>query len=678
MARKSKAERWKEVHRAALEEFDQIWTETYDERRQCNEDRRFVVVRGAQWEGLSKQFENRPMFELNKVAASCMRIENEYRNSRLSPQFISRNGKSDELCDVLDSLYRADEQDSGGFMAYDNALGEGIRGGMGAWRYVARPEDEYDDSDDYQRIRIEPIYDADTTVFFGLDGRKPDKSDATTCFVLTPYTHAAFKRQFPKAAAPSSWQKDDFGCMFDWVRPDRVWVAEYFVIDKVKETVNVYEDLLGEEVEYTDKELDDDDGAQRKELELTGARLKRQEKQGRKVVRKYMLSGNETLDECIVPGRNIPIVPYYGNRSIIDGIERIWGHIAYAKDSQRLMNMQISKLAEIMATSSEERPILTASQIAGNEGAWANANLNNLPYYLVNDMQDAQGNPMPSGPLGYTKTPQVPPVIAALFAAVDASMKDILGNPQAGDILVSGTSGKAAEIQQQRLDMASFIYMSNLATSMKRGAEIWRDMAREVYVEEKREMKAVGQDGKSISTTMVNVPQLVDGKMVISKDMMNADYDVTVDVGPSSVSARAATVRSVQGMLAVPAIDPTTANVLVLFSILNMEGEGIGDLRDWARQQLLRQGVVKPTEEEQAQLQAEASQQQEDPNATLLKAASEEAVAKAQKARAEVVETAANTEFLRAKTAEVKGKALGALGDLEARANGVAPVKPMG
>ena len=678
MARKSRTERWKEVHAAALEEFDQIWTETYDERKQCNEDRRFVVVRGAQWEGLSDQFENRPMFELNKVAASCMRIENEYRNSRLSPQFISRNGKSDELCDVLDSLYRADEQDSGGVQAYDNALGEGIRGGMGAWRYVARPEDEYDDSDDYQRIRIEPIFDADTTVFFGLDGRKPDKSDATTCFVLTPYTPAAFKRQFGKDALPSSWQKNDFGCLFDWVTPDRVWVAEYFVIDKAKETINVYQDLLGEEVEYTDEELKDDDGAQLKELELTGARLMRKEKKGRKIVRKYMLSGNSVLDECVIPGRNIPIVPYYGNRSIIDGIERITGHIAYAKDSQRLMNMQISKLAEIMATSSEERPIFTGEQMAGNEEHWANANINNIGYYLVNSILDASGNPMPSGPIGYTKPPQVPPVIAALFAAVDQSMKDILGNPQAGDILVSGTSGKAAEIQQQRLDMASFIYMSNLATAMKRGAEIWRDMAREIYVEEKREMKTVGTDGKSISTTMVNVPQLIDGKMVIAKDMMNADYDVTVDVGPSSVSARAATVRSVQGMLAVPSIDPQTANVLVLFSILNMEGEGIGDLRDWARQQLLRQGVVKPDEEEAAQMQAEAAQRQEDPQATLLKAASEEAVAKAQKARSEVVETAANTEFLRAKTAEVKSKTLGSLGDLEARANGVAPVKPVG
>ena len=97
MARKSRTERWKEVHAAALEEFDQIWTETYDERKQCNEDRRFVVVRGAQWEGLSDQFEDRPMFELNKVAASCMRIENEYRNS----QSAAESGAAPEVTAYL-------------------------------------------------------------------------------------------------------------------------------------------------------------------------------------------------------------------------------------------------------------------------------------------------------------------------------------------------------------------------------------------------------------------------------------------------------------------------------------------------------------------------------------------------------------------------------------------------
>lgn len=678
MARKSKAERWKEVHAAALEEFDQIWTETYDVRKQCNEARRYANVPGALWETLTDQFENRPMMEVNLLPSSCMRIENEYRNSRLEGSFVSRTGSADEFVEVLDSIHRADFQDSKGEQAIDVAFGEGLRGGFGAWRLVARKENEYDDSDDYQRIRYEPIYDADKSVFFGLDGRMQDKSDATTCFVLTPYTPKAFERHFGKDAVAASWNKNDFGCVFDWITPKRVWVAEYFVVDSVKDTINVYEDLTGEEVEYTDEELDDDNGAQRKELELTGARLKRKEKKGRKVVRKYMLSGNEVLDECIVPGTSIPIVPFFGNRAIIDGVERIWGHIAYALDAQRLKNMTLSKLAEIMATSSEERPILTAEQIAGHEDAWANANLNNYGYYLVNSILDKDGNPMPSGPIGYTKPPQVPPVLAALFAGVDQSMKDILGNPQAGDVLLSNTSGKAVEMQQQRLDMQSFIYMSNLAVSVKRALEIWEGMAQQVYVEEKREMKATAPDGKSASMTMVNVPQLVDGKMVIDKDMAKADYDVTVDVGPSSVSKRAATVRAVMGMLMVPNIDPQTANVLVSFAAMNMEGEGVGDLRDYFRQQLLRQGVVKPTEEEQAQLQAEASQQQEDPNATLLKAASEEAVAKAQKARAEVIETAANTELLRAKTAEVKGKALGALGDLEARANGVAPVKPMG
>jgi len=678
MARKSKAERWKEVHRAALEEFDQIWSETQEVRDQCNQHRRYANVPGALWETLSDQFENRPMMEVNLLPSSCMRIENEYRNSRLEGTFVSRTGKADEFVEVLDSMHRADFQDSKGEQAVDVAFGEGLRGGFGAWRLVARAEDEYDDSDDYQRIRYEPIYDADKSVYFGLDGRMQDKSDATTCFVLTPYTHAAFKRHFGEDALPSSWNKDDYNCMYDWVTPERVWVAEYFVVDSAKETLNVYADLLGDEVKYTDEELEDDDGAQLKELELTGARLLRKEKRSRKVVRKYMLSGSAVLDECIIPGKSIPIVPFFGNRAVIDGIERIWGHIAYAIDAQRLKNMSLSKLAEIMATSSEERPILIGSQIAGHEETWANANLNNLPYYLINDMVDANGNPMPSGPVGYTKPPQVPPVLAALFAGVDASMKDILGNPQAGDVLLSNTSGKAVEMQQQRLDMQSFIYISNLAVSIKRSLEIWGGMAQQVYVEEKREFKTVAPDGKNASMTMVNVPQLVDGKMVIDKDMAQADYDVTVDVGPSSVSKRAATVRAVMGMLMVPNIDPQTANVLVGFAAMNMEGEGIGDLRDYFRQQLLRQGVVKPTEEEQAQLQAEASQQQEDPNATLLKAASEEAVAKAQKARAEVVETAANTELLRAKTAEVKGKALGALGDLEARANGVAPTKPMG
>jgi hypothetical protein len=55
---------------------------------------------------------------------------------------------------------------SGAQEAYDNCFEEGTSGGMGAIRLRARYEDEDDDEDTRQRIAIEPIYEADTCVFF--------------------------------------------------------------------------------------------------------------------------------------------------------------------------------------------------------------------------------------------------------------------------------------------------------------------------------------------------------------------------------------------------------------------------------------------------------------------------------------------------------------------------------
>lgn len=83
-----------------------------------------------------------------------------------------------------------------------------------------------------------------------------------------------------------------------------------------------------------------------------------------------------------------------------------------------------------------------------------------------------------------------------------------------------------------------------------------------------------------------------------------------------------------------------------------MEGEGISDVRAYFRNQLVRLGVVKPTEEEAQQLTIELQGQQQDPNAVFLQAAAEEAIAKAQRARADVIKTVADAELSQAKTVE--------------------------
>jgi hypothetical protein len=105
------------------------------------------------------------------------------------------------------------------------------------------------------------------------------------------------------------------------------------------------------------------------------------------------------------------------------------------------------------------------------------------------------------------------------------------------------------------------------------------------------------------------------------------------------------------------ATDPETQQVLGSMAMLNMEGEGIADVRDFFRNRLIKMGVVKPTEEEQQalleELQQAQSQQQPDPQAQYLQAAAMEAQAKAGQAQANTAYTLARAEETKAKTVEV-------------------------
>jgi hypothetical protein len=235
-------------------------------------------------------------------------------------------------------------------------------------------------------------------------------------------------------------------------------------------------------------------------------------------------------------------------------------------------------------------------------------------------------------------------------------MQDILGNPSGADKMVSNISGKAVEMIQQRLDMQTFIYMSNFAKAMKRCGEVWLSMAKDVYIEEGRTMKVITED-ESTDTVKLMTPTIDQetGEVRMANDLSAAKFDVNVEVGPSSSSKRAATVRALTGMMQITQ-DPETLQVLGAMSMMNMEGEGIGEVRDFFRQRLIKMGVVKPTDKEMEALMAEAQNQKEDPNSIFLQAAAEEAVAKASQARASTIKTVADAELSRAKTAETLAK----------------------
>jgi hypothetical protein len=328
------------------------------------------------------------------------------------------------------------------------------------------------------------------------------------------------------------------------------------------------------------------------------------------------------------------------------------GAVRLAKDAQRLKNMQLSKLGEISALSSVEKPILVPEQVAGHQVMWAEDNIKDYPYLLVNPITGPNGEQTISGPIAYTKSPQIPPAMAALLQITEQDMQDILGNPQGADKMVSGMSGKAVEMIQTRVDMQAFIYMSNFAKGMKRCGEIWLSMAKEIYVEDKRKMKTIAPTGEA-GTVELMQPSIDQetGELVMENDLSSATFDVIADVGPSSSSKKQSTVRALTGMLQLTQ-DPETSQVITAMAMMNMEGEGLSDTNAYFRKKLLRMGVVKPTEEEAQELMAEMQGKPQDPNAMYLQAAAEEATAKAAQARASTVKTVADAELSRAKTVE--------------------------
>lgn len=654
------SEDFRDIHQQALKEFNTDYDAQYDERRQSIEDRRFASIPGAQYEdfmGETFTDDNKLKIEVNKVQRSLIRIHDEYINNRIAVDFISQDGaNADELADLCDGLMRADEQDSNADEAYDNAFDEGSAGGFGAFRYRSEYEDLDDDENEQQRIRIEPIFEADSCVYFDASARKQDKSDAKRCFVLIPMSVDDYKEEYDDD--PTSWPRDLVDSEFDWATVDVVYLAEYYKIERVNETIHIYELIDKSEERYTDSDFEADEELETKLL-AEGSRKIREKKVSRHKVRKYLMSGGKVLEDCgYVAGRNIPVAPMYGKRWFISGIERFMGHVRLAKDVQRLANVLRSKLGELAASGSQETPIFDPSQIDEFVNEWEQAALGIVPYLRARALKDDNGNIVTAGPIGYTKAPEIPPALAALMAVVEQDLKDILGDSQGAEKIVSGISGKTVDLIQQRLDMQAFIYISNMGKARKRGGEIWLGMAKELYIEPNRKMRTVTEQGK-IGQIELNIPIVgEESEETYRNDISHSSLGLAVEIGPSSSSKKSATVTALTGMMQVTT-DPEDLKVLSAMAMMNMEGEGLADTRAYYRQKLIRMGVVKPNKEEQEQLAQEAQNQQPDANTEFLKSAAGEADSKAQLNQtnaalniAKVENTEADTEKKQAETME--------------------------
>jgi hypothetical protein len=643
--RPSKADELAAIHFEALEEFGRAYDAVWEDRKACREDRLFVDVTGQQWAGtLGEQFENKLKFEVNKVSLGVQRIINEYRNNRVSIFFVPKDGSESRLSDVCSGLMRADEEASQADEAKDNAFEEAVKGGFGAFRLRAQYEDEDDLESEAQTVRLEPIFDADQCVFFDADARRQDKADSKRCWVLTPITLAKYKKDYGKT--PTGWPRGLPRSSFQWQVADTIYLAEYYKVEESETKVYDYESLTGDKESLTAEQIEDDSSLQR-DLEARGFVLKKVRRVRAREVSKYLMSGGEILEDSgVIAGQHIPIIPVYGRRSIVDGVEHCAGHVRNAKDPQRLMNMIRSKLGEIAAQSSAEVPIFDPDQMTDPNvrAMWEEQPVKNRPYLLAQTLRDADGKVLTSGPTSYTKPPQIPPALAALAQMAEVDLQDVLGNQQNAEEIQPNTSGKAVELVQQRLDMQTYIYISNFAKAMQRAAKVWLSMKQATVVEPGRKLKMIGPAGNASTIEMLRKTVGKDGALEVENDLSKAHMDVTSEVGPSSSTKRSAVVRALTGLLGLTA-DPETHGILTASVLQNIEGEGLAGVNEYFRKKMVRQGVTEPSDADRDWLTAEQRNKQPDPNAAYL-------LASADKEKAQTGKIVADTKLSEAKTIE--------------------------
>ena len=606
---------WGQVHERAMKRFDSVAVPQTELRQQSLEARRFVTIPGAMWEGSwGEQFENSPRPEVDKITKALEKIETDFRENRLTVDYVPGKGGDSDTADTLDGMHRADSYFFKAQQARDNAFQEGIRGGFGAYRLTTDYADPYDRDDDSQRVNPGlTIVDADQSVYFDGGSILYDASDAQWAFIVTAEPRDQFIErwgedkvaEFPIQVRAYTW---------NWYVPDVVRKAEYYEVEMTSDKLLIFtQDQSGEERRFFESEIEAEEQANLKAQgwSVTDRSIKR------KRVRKWVMNGTCMLRDCgYIAGDSIPIVPFYFRRDWVENMPRWRGYVGKMMDRQRIYNTRIGKLVETDSLAPREIPIFAAAQMPPNLAAqWAEQNINRHPYALVEPLLDpVTGGIAALGPIGKVEPPQVPQVTAALLQIAG---NDLAENDENVDQVKANVSAEAMDLAAARVDAKSGIPLDNMRQTVAREGEIYLSMAREIYYEPGRKVEILSKDGKDGEATLAEPVLGDDGVYKVRNDLAAGKFKVIASVTESTATARSKTVRQAlaAAQVAVQAGDTDLAQAYILTAAMNTEGEGMESMQAFARNKAIGIGLEKPTPEEQQQIaQAQQAQGQQGPD----------------------------------------------------------------
>ena len=532
-------------------------------RSEALEDLKFAA--GDQWPveiQNSRVLEARPCLTVNKVDAYCRQITNQMRQQRPRIKVHGMNNESDaRMAEILQGICRHIENHSDADQAYDKAGDFAVRMGWGYWRVTT----DYvrDDSFD-QEIYIRAI-DNPFTVYFDPNSVMPDGSDAETVLITTVISKDNFRKMYPKAETEQGFTMRGTGDTNpEWVMKEDIRIAEYFYTERKSIKVHLLSD--GSSVKSDDLPPQD-------VLDMAGITIVETRNSFEKKIKWCKLTSMEVLEEGEWAGKYIPIVPVFGQETVVENKKKKFGIVRMAKDPQRMYNFWQTSLTESVALAPKAKWLLAEGQDEGHENEWAMANIKSMPV-LRYKQKDIDGNPAPAP---QRLQPEPPPAgIMAAAQSMTTDLMQVVGIFDPSQLPQGNISGKALQGQQQQVDMTNFHYYDNLTRSIRQTGRIILDLIPHIYDRE-RVLRIIGDDGKPEILTINQFGQDEEGISKILNDVTVGEYDVVMDTGPGYNSKRQ---EAVESMMALFAADPSLIQQAGDLLVRNMDFPGAETIAD--------------------------------------------------------------------------------------------------
>jgi hypothetical protein len=601
-----------------------------------------------QWDtDVRKMRGNRPMLTMNKTRQHILQIVNDARQHKAQIKVTPVGGHASyEAAQVFSGIVRRIEYQSKAVDAYSTAIYHQVETGIGYVRVVT----DYADEESFDLdIYIHRIADQNT-VYMDPDAKQYDKSDSNFTFVFVdkPRDMSPYKDQMPE---PAPLDHSD-----GWNDKDHIRECEYF--RRTHDNDKLYR--LPDGTSRLESDMEDDEResmraavAGQGDLDDADPDKIRVRAVSTPVIDWFKIVGDRIVSREPWPGRYIPIVPFIGEETVIDGQMDRRGHTRCLIDAQRMYNYWSSSATEQVALQTKTPYVGTARAIEGYEKFWDQANSVNLPYMIYNDVDDT-GQTIPNG----RPSREQPPVMAEAYVkGMEIAREDMMMVSGQYQALVGAPSneisGTAIQQRQRQGENSTYHYIDNQAKGIRQIGRIVIDLIPKIY-DVARVIKIMAEDGSESDVHLVpNAPQAhqqiamtpngpqpvtpqqaaavtADPKQPNPKVIFNPNvgrYDVEADVGPSYGTQRQEASNAFGQIMAQ---NPAAFQVVGDFWAQNSDFPGADELAERLRRGLPPQYKADTPDPEVMKLQQALQQTTVHANQTLQQADAEIARLKAE------------------------------------------------